>query len=307
MSIPNFQTLMLPILKEANSGEIRLAELTQRLARQFNLTEEDRNQLLPSGRQTTFANRTGWAKTFLAKAGLIKTPRRGYVEITDRGRKILVENPDRIDVNFLSQFPEFEEFRTSARRGSESSESAITDILDKSGETPDELLRTTHKQLENALRSELLSRLLEGSPTFFETTIVNLLLSMGYGGAREDAGRAIGRAGDHGLDGVIDQDALGLDRVYIQAKRYGFEHAVGEPEIRAFAGSLEGVKATKGVFVTTSYFTQEARSFTTKVSRIIVLVDGEELARLMLRHNVGVRIEETLYIKKIDEDFFSPE
>lgn len=211
---------------------------------------------------------------------------------------------DRVDIKFLSQYPEFEKFRKAAQKEGDVSGGNLSDILENVSETPDELLRTTHKQIEKALQADLLERLLQASSTFFETTIVNLLLSMGYGGSREDAGRAIGRSGDHGLDGVIDQDALGLDRVYIQAKRYKPDNAVGEPEIRVFVGGFEGAKAAKGVFVTTSHFTQKAGSFTGKVSRIIVLIDGDQLAQLMARHNVGVRIEETLHIKKIDEDFF---
>jgi restriction system protein len=304
MAVPDFQTLMLPVLKAAADGEVKISDLVDKLAEEFQLTEEERRELLPSGRQTTLANRAGWARTYLAKAGLVKRTRRGYFEATDRGRRVLAGNPGRIDTRFLSQFPEFEEFRKAAR-------DAVEDTSDTTGElverTPDELLRVTHRQIENALRAELLDRLLEASPTFFENTIVNLLVSMGYGGSREDAGRAIGRSGDNGLDGVIDQDALGLDRVYIQAKRYKLDNGVGEPDVRGFAGSLEGAKATKGVLVTTSYFTPQARAFAEKIARRIVLVDGQQLAHLMIKHDVGVRIEETLHIKKIDEDFFASE
>src|SRR5579875_865143 len=304
MAVPDFQTLMLPVLKAAADGEVKISDLVDKLAEEFQLTEEERRELLPSGRQTTLANRAGWARTYLAKAGLVKPTRRGYFEATDRGRRVLAGNPGRIDTRFLSQFPEFEEFRKAAR-------DAVEDTSDTTGElverTPDELLRVTPRQIENALRAELLDRLLEASPTFFENTIVNLLVSMGYGGSREDAGRAIGRSGDNGLDGVIDQDALGLDRVYIQAKRYKLDNGVGEAEVRGFAGSLEGAKATKGVLVTTSYFTAQARAFAEKIARRIVLVDGQQLAHLMIKHDVGVRIEETLHIKKIDEDFFASE
>lgn len=298
---------MLPVLKAAAS-EVRLSDLVARLADEFRLTDDEKNQLLPSGRQRTLANRTGWAKTYLSKAGLIKTTRRGYFEATDRGREILKRNPQpqRIDIAFLSQYPEFEEFRRAGRDDEQSGpEPPITEVVADSNETPDELLRATYVEIEKALRAELLERILQASPAFFEDTIITLLVSMGYGGSREGAGRAIGRSGDNGLDGVIDQDPLGLDRVYVQAKRYKPDNGVSEPDIRGFAGSLEGAKATKGVFVTTSYFTSQARAFVERLTRRIVLVDGQQLAQLMIRHDVGVRIEDTLYIKKIDEDFFT--
>lgn len=298
---------MLPVLKAAAS-EVRLSDLVARLADEFRLTDDEKNQLLPSGRQRTLANRTGWAKTYLSKAGLIKTTRRGYFEATDRGREILKRNPQpqRIDIAFLSQYPEFEEFRRAGRDDEQSGpEPPITEVVADSNETPDELLRATYVEIEKALRAELLERILQASPAFFEDTIITLLVSMGYGGSREGAGRAIGRSGDNGLDGVIDQDPLGLDRVYVQAKRYKPDNGVSEPDIRGFAGSLEGAKATKGVFVTTSYFTSQARAFVERLTRRIVLVDGQQLAQLMIRHDVEVRIEDTLYIKKIDEDFFT--
>jgi restriction system protein len=304
MAVPDFQTLMLPVLKSAAAGEIRLGDVVERLADDFHLTDDERRQLLPSGRQTAFANRTGWARTYLAKAGLVRITRRGYFEATDRGREILSHHPERIDVRFLSQFPEFEEFRKPAQDDTPQSSQPISAVVEDSSQTPDELLRATHKEIEKTLRAEILDRLLQASPAFFENTIVVLLTSMGYGGSRENAGRAIGRSGDNGLDGVIDQDALGLDRVYIQAKRYKVDNAVSEPDIRGFAGSLEGAKATKGVFVTTSSFTAQARMFAEKITRRIVLIDGQQLAQLMINHDVGVRVEETLHIKKIDEDFF---
>jgi restriction system protein len=308
MPIPDFQTLMLPVLKSAAKGEASLREVTRRLAADFNLTDEERNQRLPSGQQTTLANRTGWAKTYLAKAGLLEGTRRGYFRLTERGKQVLAENPARIDIQFLSRFPEFEEFTRKEREGGRPErEPAVVAAIEGSNQTPDELLRATHQEIEKTLRAELLDRILVADPAFFEKLIVNLLTAMGYGGSRDDAGRAIGRSGDGGLDGVIDEDPLGLDRVYIQAKRYKRDSAVPEPEIRSFAGSLESVKATKGVFVTTSYFTGPALSFAEKISRRIVLIDGDQLARLMVKYGVGVRVEETLHLKKIDEDFFSAE
>lgn len=306
MAVPDFQTLMLPVLKAAGTNEVRLSDLVERLAADFHLTEDEKGQLLPSGRQTTLANRVGWAKTYLAKAGLVRTTRRGYFEATERGREVIAEVPQRIDIGFLSRYPEFEEFRR-AVRGESTSAEPVAEIVPSSNKTPDELLRATHQEIEKTLRAELLDRILQAFPTFFENTIITLLVNMGYGGSREDAGRAIGRSGDNGLDGVIDQDPLGLDRVYIQAKRYKLDSAVSEPDIRGFAGSLEGAKATKGVFVTTSYFTAQARTFAERIARRIVLIDGQQLARLMIKHDVGVRIEDTLHIKKIDEDFFVSE
>lgn len=306
MAVPDFQTLMLPVLKATGTSEVRLSDLIERLAADFHLTEDEKGQLLPSGRQTTLANRVGWAKTYLGKAGLVQPTRRGYFEATERGRAVLAENPPRIDIAFLSRYPEFEEFRRAGRDESPSTE-PIAEVVTGSNRTPDELLRATHQEIDKTLRAELLDRILQASPAFFENTIITLLVNMGYGGSREDAGRAIGRSGDNGLDGVIDQDPLGLDRVYIQAKRYKLDNAVSEPDIRGFAGSLEGVKATKGVFVTTSYFTPHARTFAEKIARRIVLIDGQQLAQLMIKHDVGVRIEDTLHIKKIDEDFFISE
>jgi restriction system protein len=299
VAVPDFQTLMLPVLKAAATNEVRLSDLVDRLAEEFHLTEDEKLQLLPSGKQTTLSNRTGWAKTYLTKAGLVRTTRRGYFEATEPGREVLAQHPLRIDIGFLSQFPQFEEFRKAGQEENSSFSKPSSEIAKDSRQTPDEQLRDTHQAIERELRAELLDRLLQASPAFFEITIVTLLRNMGYG-----AGRAIGRSGDNGLDGVIDQDALGLDRVYIQAKRYRLDGAVGEPDIRGFAGSLEGAKATKGVFVTTSYFTPQAKAFAEKITRRIVLIDGQQLAQLMIKHDVGVRIEETLHIKKIDEDFF---
>ena len=304
MPIPDFQTLMLPLLRAAAVGEVRISDLTEHLADSFGLTLDERTAMLPSGRQTTLTNRIGWAKTYLAKAGLVESKRRGYFSATDRGREILAERPTRIDIALLSRFPEFQQFRRSSQDEAEA-DAPVSSAVEASGKTPDELLIATHQQIEKTLRADLLDRLIKASPAFFENTIVTLLLNMGYGGSREEAGRAIGRSGDGGVDGVIDQDPLGLDRVYVQAKRYQASSPIGEPEVRGFAGSLQGVKATKGVFVTTSYFTPQAKAFAEKIERRIVLIDGELLAQLMIKHDVGVRIQDVLQIKKIDEDFFN--
>jgi restriction system protein len=310
MAIPDYETLMLPVLRVAGNGqEHRIGDVVNQLARDLGLTEEEQLQRVPSGKQPTFANRVGWAKTYLVQAGLLEATKRAHFRITDRGKKSLAERPARIDDEYLSRFAEFVQFKERGRvPGTEASMSlGETAPAPVQSETPDELLRSTVKQIEAALKKELLGRILAAPPAFFESLIVALLLAMGYGGSREEAGKIVGRSGDGGIDGVIDQDALGLDRVYVQAKRYVVENAVSEPEIRAFSGSLGAAKANKGVFVTTSYFTQPAQSFAERHPFKIVLIDGERLAALMIRHNVGVRVDETLYLKKMDEDFFADE
>lgn len=296
---------MLPVLRAAAQGEVNIGELVEQLANEFKLTEEERRHLLPSGRQATFTNRAHWAKTHLVKAGLVEGTRRGYFRITDRGRKVLAENRKRIDIGFLSQFDEFKDFRKIDKDSGTTPEGEdVASMVRAAAQTPDELIRGLHQEIDKTLRTELLSRILIAAPSFFEKVIVSLLLAMGYGGSRDDAGRAIGKSGDGGLDGVIDEDTLGLDRVYIQAKRYKPDHPVSEPEVRAFAGSLHGAKANKGVFVTTSYFTEPAKRFADKVPGRIVLIGGDELAGLMIKYNVGSRVETTLHLKKVDEDFF---
>jgi restriction system protein len=308
MTIPNYETLMLPVLRLAGDGnEHRIGDAVEQLAREFNLTDEERQHLLPSGRQATIANRAHWAKTFLVQAGLLEPTRRAHFRITDRGRELLAQAPSRIDTTYLLRFPEFVAFRSRSRESTAPVPTEPTATVNTGTQTPDELLRATIKQIELTLQKELLDRILAGTPAFFEGVIVNLLVAMGYGGSREEAGQIVGRSGDGGIDGVIDQDALGLDRVYAQAKRYAIDNAVSEPEIRGFSGSLGAAKANKGVFVTTSYFTQPAHAFAERHPFRIVLIDGEQLAGLMIRHNVGVRIDETLYLKKIDEDFFEDE
>jgi restriction system protein len=301
---------MLPVLSVAGDGqEHRIGDVINQLARNFGLTAKEQQQLLPSGKQATFANRVAWAKSYLVQAGLLEATKRAHFKITDRGKKALVEGPPRIDNGYLSQFAEFLQFKDRSKSpGSEAFTSVgETPTVPLDAETPDELLRGTVKQIDIALKKELLDRILAAPPAFFESLIVALLLAMGYGGSREEAGKIVGRSGDGGIDGVIDQDALGLDRVYVQAKRYVAANAVSEPEIRAFSGSLGAAKANKGVFVTTSYFTQPAQNFAERHPFKIVLIDGERLAALMVRHNVGVRIDETLYLKKVDEDFFADE
>lgn len=304
MPIPDYQSLMLPVLLAASKGEVRIGDVVNRLANELALTAEERAQLLPSGRQTLFANRVHWAKTYLNKGGLVEITRRGHFKITNRGKTILQSNPSRIDNTFLIQFEEFNSFVKGSQREREETQPSATISIDSQTRTPDELMREAHREIDASLAQDLLDRIRNAPPDFFERLIVNLLLSMGFGGSVSDAGRALGRSGDDGVDGVIDQDALGLDRVYIQAKRYGSRNNVGSGAIRDFFGSLDRHKASKGLFVTTSGFSPSAVETAQYLSKRIVLIDGEQLAKLMIRHNVGCRVEETLEIKKVDEDYF---
>jgi restriction system protein len=304
MTVPDYQSLMLPVLVASSKDEVRIGDVVSQLAEELKLSPEDRAELLPSGKQTLFSNRVHWAKTYLGKANLIEITRRGHFKITDRGREVLESHPARIDNNFLGQFPEFREFRERSSGGAEHTPQLAIAISDDHKQTPDEIMRSAHRQIETSLAQELLDRISKAPPEFFERLMVNLLLSMGYGGSAADAGRALGRSGDDGVDGVIDQDALGLDRVYIQAKRYATGNNIGPGAIRDFFGSLDRHKAAKGLFVTTSSFSSSARETAEFLSKRIVLIDGEQLTRLMIRYNVGCRIEESLDIRKIDEEFF---
>jgi len=303
MAIPDYQYLMLPVLVASREGEIRIAQVADQLADRLGLTPEERSELLPSGKQTVFSNRVRWAKTYLSKAGLVEITRRGHFKITPRGQEVLQSNPPAIDNNFLMQFEEFHNFRERSNASTTQETSTAVRAIEQK-QTPDEIMRLAHRQIEAALEQDLLDRIRAAPPDFFERLIVNLLLGMGYGGSTEDAGRALGRSGDDGVDGVIDQDALGLDRVYIQAKRYAAGNNIGAGAIRDFFGSLDRHKATKGLFVTTSTFSPSAKETSEFLSKRIVLIDGVQMAKLMIRHNVGCRIEDSLQIKKVDEEFF---
>lgn len=308
MTIPDFQTLMLPVLRKAASGEAQIGVVVEDIARDFHLTSDERNELLPSGRQTTIANRVHWAKSYLKQAGLVTPTRRGHFTITDRGKAALGESPPRIDIEYLKRFPEFNAFRE--RSASEPNLEVVkpglvfTPEIPLGPATPEDAMRVAHREINATLGREMLDRTLSAPPTFFERLIVQLLLAMGYGGSAANAGRAIGRAGDDGIDGVIDQDALGLDRVYIQAKRYKPDSGVGAGAIRDFFGSLDMHKASKGLFVTTSTFTTAARETAERLGKRIVLIDGQQLTQLMIRFGVGCRLEEVFELKRIDEEFF---
>jgi len=304
MTVPDYQTLMLPVLRAAALGEVKISDVVEKLAIDLGLTERDKAELLPSGKQTTFGNRVHWARTYLKQAGLVEYTRRGHFQITQRGKEVLASGTQRIDAKFLSQFPEFLAFRE--RSTSEQGEPDSADLrqVEVLAATPDDQIRTAAQIIHDALGREIIDRILSAPPSFFERAIVALLLAMGYGGTAKEAGRAIGRSGDDGVDGVIDQDTLGLDRVYVQAKRYQRDNSVGSAAIRDFFGSLDMHKATKGLFVTTSSFSKSAIETAERLGKRIVLIDGTSLASLMIRFNVGCRIEDTVEIKRIDEEFF---
>ena len=302
MAIPDFQSLMLPLLKLLEEkGEVAAREAAPLLANRLQVTEEERRKLLPSGKQEVFVNRVGWARTFLKKAELLETPRRGLWKITDRGKEVLKGNPQKIDAKFLKQFPEFINNWGSNKKDKSIAWADVSDPV----VTPEEALESAAEDLNLELESELLHQIRSCTPEFFETLVVDLIVKMGYGGSRKDAGQAIGRSGDGGIDGIIKEDPLGLDVVYIQAKRW--EGNVGRPEIQKFAGALQGHRAKKGIFITTADFSADARSYATSIDSKIVLISGKELVWLMIQHDLGVNVVGTYHVKKIDTDYFSEE
>jgi restriction system protein len=303
VAIPDYQSLTLPVLKKAALGEAKISEVVEQLAAEFALTSDEQSALLPSGRQTTFANRAHWAKTYLGQAGLIESTGRGRFRITEEGRRVLATSLKRIDVKFLDQYPQFKAFRQTRQPEHDRIEARDVTTSTNVELTPDETMRVAQRRLETELGRELLKRIILAPPVFFERLVITLLTAMGYGGAIANAARALGRSGDGGVDGVVDQDPLGLDRVYVQAKRYG-ENAVGPSAIRDFFGAPDQFKAAKGLFITTSTFSDAATRTAKDMSKRIVLINGDELTRLMIQYGVGCRIEETLFVKKIDEEYF---
>jgi restriction system protein len=303
MGIPDYQSLMAPVLQQAAASEAQIGEVIEKLASELALTDEERSALLPSGRQSTFANRVHWAKTYLGQAGLLESTGRGRFRITEEGRQALASSPKRIDVKFLEKYPQFRAFRQRTRQEHDRAGAEGAEATPSSSLTPDELMRAAQRQLETELGRELLKRILVAPPAFFERLVIKLLTAMGYGGATANAGQALGKSGDGGVDGVIDQDPLGLDRVYVQAKRYN-GNSVGPGAIRDFFGALDQFRAAKGLFLTTSEFSEAATRTARDMSKRIVLIDGDELTRLMIQYGVGCRIEEMLYVKKLDEEFF---
>jgi len=308
MAIPDYQTLMLPLLKIAAEGETRIPEMEERICNDFGLSEAERDAQLPSGRQKVIHNRLHWAKFYLTRAGLLDVPGRGRFVASPAGRELLARNPPRVDNTVLMTYPAFREFYRNARDSAGDSESAggapppsVATV------TPEEQVEAAFAALQAALRQDLLGRILQNPPAFFERVIVTLLVTMGYGGSHRDAAQQLGRSGDGGVDGVINEDRLGLDRVYVQAKRYAPGNAVGRPEVQGFVGSLVGLGATKGVFVTTSAFSNQARDFVRHLTQRVILIDGQHLADLMIEHNVGVRLTRAVEFKRLDEDFFADE
>jgi len=290
---------MLPALQTLGrrDDEISIAGLEDEIVRRLDISPQERSLMLPSGGQTVFANRLSCARAHLSKAGLIDLPRRGYCRATERGRQLLAEGVSEIDVGLLERYPEFIAWKRLERAPASPAQPAPA-------ESPEELMASSFELLNGSLGREIVERVHSFSPAFFERLIVDLLVRMGYGGGRVEMGRALGRVGDGGVDGVIKEDELGLDVVYVQAKRLNPDNAVPIREVRDFVGGLEGHRATKGVFVTTSYFPSTAYEYVARVSKRVVLIDGRELATLMIRHRVGVRVKDVYEVKKFDEDYF---
>lgn len=306
--IPDYQSLMLPVLRYAAESEQRVPDLADRIANDLGLSDEEREELLPSGRQRVLQNRIHWAKFYMAKAGLIDSPSRGRFTASEAGRRLLAGNPERLDRRSLMQFPEFVEFYESSNKsGSGGSRQETANAGDEEGSsaTPEEQIEQAYRSLNAALGADLLDRIRENSPSFFEKLIVDLLVAMGYGGSHRNAAEQLGRSGDGGVDGVINEDRLGLDRIYVQAKRYAEGNSIGRPEVQGFVGSLVGLGASKGVFVTTSSFSRGAVEYAHNLPQRVILIDGNRLAGLMIEHSVGTRSQQTIQIQRLDEDFFS--
>ncbi|MCU1765739.1 restriction endonuclease [Pseudomonas protegens] len=303
MPIPDFQSVMRPVLTTVQNGApLPLRELRERIANQFQLTEEERKEYLPSGNQTVINNRVGWARTYLNKAGLLTIPAKGMVQITPRGLDALANGPARITVSWLKQFPEFADFHTAKPQTADIP--AALDIA-PSETTPDEQLAEAHQALVQSLADELLAQVRAATPSFFEQVVVDLMLAMGYGGSRKEAGKATQLTNDDGIDGIIKEDKLGLDVIYLQAKRWS--NTVHRPEIDKFIGALTRQRARKGVFITTSDFSMGARDAALGLDIKVVLIDGVELARLMVEHNLGVSVKQVYEVKQLDSDYFAEE
>lgn len=303
--IPDFQSVMLPLLQSVSDGkEYKYRDLIEILATKFQLSDEERKEMLASGNQAIFDNRVGWAKSYLKKAGLIDNPRRGIFVISQRGKDVLKQNPNYIGIKFLRQFPEFLEFQNASKNNETERETPTTENIEQ---TPEENLDNVYQKIRKSLASELLNKVVELPPVFFERLVVELLVKMGYGGSMKDAGKAIGKSGDEGLDGTIKEDKLGLDIIYIQAKRWKPGNIVGRPELQKFVGALAGQGAKKGIFITTSNFTKEALDYTPRNETKIVLIDGEQLTQLMIDYNLGCTTQKVYEVKKIDSDYFDEE
>lgn len=299
MAIPNYQKIMLPLLKVlSDEKDHDRKDVVAILGKEFKLTEEEILRLQPSGHIAVFVNRVGWAFTYMKKAGLVESVKRGIYRISREGLKVLKEKPNEINNDFLSKYQSFVDFQAREK----SDDSASAEIAAKETRTPEEIIDSTHKEINKGLAEDLLEKIKESTPQFFEKLVVEVLVTMGYGGSREDAGQAIGRRGDEGIDGIIKEDKLGLDIIYIQAKKW--DNSVGRPEIQKFAGALQGQRARKGIFITTATFSKEAKDFVKNIDAKIILIDGQELADLMIVNNVGVSKVNSYEIKRIDTDYF---
>jgi restriction system protein len=304
MAIPDFQSLMLPLLRALADGQEWSTQKTlDALARDLGLTEADVTQPMQSRKAPLFTNRVAWAKLHLKRAGLLDSPHRGVYQITERGRDVLREPPDRLNLAFLARFPEYVEFRSRSRTSADVDEAPGIDPDEE--RTPEEYIEYGYSRLRAALADEILSRIAQMPPAFFEKLVVDLLVAMGYGGSQRDAGRAVGPGADEGIDGVIKEDRLGLETIYIQAKRW--QGTVGRPDIQRFAGALQGQRARKGIFITTSTFSKEAEAYAASIQSTIVLVNGDQLAELMIDHGIGVTLASTYDIKRLDSDYFTLE
>lgn len=301
MAIPDYQTIMLPLLKfVADQKEHSVHEAVKYLANEFNLSDDDRKEMLPSGQQEVFLNRVGWARTYMKKAGLLESPKRGIFIITERGKKVLASNPSKIDNRLLTNYDEFKEFKKKKRKVEEE-----TEVIEFQDKTPEEAFETAYENLRTELSSDILEHLKKSDPNLFEKIVIEVLVKMGYGGSLRDAGKAIGRSRDEGIDGIIKEDRLGLDIIYVQAKRW--DSTVSRPEIQKFAGALQGQRAKKGIFITTSNFSKDAIDFASKIESKIILIDGDQLAEYMIDFNVGVTTTSKYELKKIDLDYFVEE
>jgi restriction system protein len=298
MPIPDYESLMLPLLRIiGDRQEHSLSDVNDKLGTDLRLTQHELEERLPSGRQRVFYSRIHWARTYLKNAGLLESTGRGRFRITERGLRVLKQNRHRIDDEFLSQFPEFQEFQRIKRAKQREAEPQV-----EKSQTPEEMIESGYQNLRASLAQELLERIKKAQPKFFEHLVVDLLVAMGYGGSREDAGQAVGQSGDGGVDGIIKEDKLGLDTMYIQAKRW--DTPVGRPRVQEFVGSLEGFRATKGVLITTSTFSEPAITYVGSIGKKIVLIDGSELAQLLIEHDVGVTELVSYKLKRVDLDYF---
>jgi restriction system protein len=316
MAVPDFQTLMLPVLREfADGAEHATKDVRQRVATTLDLTAEETAEVLPSGKQTRLANRNAWAHVYMKRAGLLSSARRGIYRITPRGQEVLKSPPERITIQFLEQYPDFTDFRASAETprlegGHGDSPQVLPErtptLSDAPALTPDEQVHIGASRLEENLIAQILERVKRVTPSAFEGIVVDLLVAMGYGGSHDDATQVVGKSGDGGIDGIIKEDRLGLESIYVQAKRWE-DATVGRPAIQQFAGALQGHRARKGVFITTSSFSRDAIDYAKGLQTTIVLIDGTQLAEYMIEFGVGVSDVETIKLKKLDEDYFGEE